>query len=189
MENKDNCSNEQLIERIRAHVAESLDTSKYKEALAHDRLSHLGGDYNGTVAVAYYQTEISAFHIYAYLAAKEQLTHGVKEKEWRKSLVRICTDFNRMFKRFQWMRKLYKSFIKELKTKSTDEVRTQYKGVKNYFVDTRISDYMKMNAVSVYVFNSALDQQWTAVDLNRVPIELGTQCGAVNDWEQFQNGQ
>lgn len=169
MENKDDCSNEQLIEQIRAHLSETLDTSKYKEAVARDRLSQLGGDYNGTIAVAYCQTEISAFHIYAYLAAKEQLVHGVKEKEWRKSLVRICTDFNRMFKRFQWIRKLYKTFIKELKTKSTDEVRSQYKGVKNYFVDSHISDYMKMNSVSVYAFNSVLDQKWTAVEVGKLP--------------------
>lgn len=131
--------------------------------LACDRLSNLGGDYNGTIAVAYYQTEISAFHIYTYLIAKEQLSHGVMEKEWRKSLLRSCTDFNRMFKRFQWIRKLYKSFIKELKTKSKDEVRSQYKGVKNYFVDTNISDYMKTKAVSVYAFNSVLDLEWSAV--------------------------
>lgn len=121
-----------------------------------------------SIAVAYYQTEISAFHIYAYLTAKEQLTYGVKEKEWCKSLVRICTDFNRMFKRFQWIRKLYKSFIKELKTKSTDEVRSQYKGVKNYFVDTNISDYMKMNSVSVYAFNSVLDQTWSSVNVGKI---------------------
>lgn len=151
-------------------------------------LSLIGGDFEGEMAIPVYQTESTAFHIYCYLLAKEQLRAGVTNKSNLKSLVHLCANFRRALNKSKLLRFLYKSYIKELKSKSNEEVKNLYIGIRNLFVDDVISKHLKVKPYIAYAFN-AMDNHFSQQKESRpVPdLRLGGQFGHFDNWKEVNN--
>lgn len=150
---------------------------------ARPSLIHLGGDYEGDISIPVYQTESSAFHIYCYLLAKEQLRNGIPKKADLNSMVNLCKNFKRCLNKSKLLRFLYKSYTKELKTKTVEEVKNQYIGARNVFVDDIISKLIGIPVTTTYLFNGMVYKQAQV----QPDLRLGDQFGHFANWEEVNN--